>query len=96
VDASAEEGSAVAYSKVQTLLQRHCLMCHSATPAVPAYQYPPAGVALETPQQLARFAPRVMALTVLTQAMPPGNLTAMTDEERDALGEVLRQYGFVQ
>ena len=40
---------------------------------------------LDTPEHIARFAPAIRMQAVLTHAMPPNNLTEMTDEERACL-----------
>ena len=41
-----------------------------------------AGVMLDTPERIRAAAPRIQQQAVSTQAMPLGNLTHMTDEER--------------
>jgi uncharacterized membrane protein len=43
-------------------------------------------VRLETEEQIAARAEDVERQAVLTRAMPPGNATGMTDEERELLG----------
>jgi len=43
---------------------------------------PPAGVLLDTPAGVRANAPRILAQAVQLKAMPLGNVTAMTDEER--------------
>ena len=44
----------------------------------------PQGVVLETEAQLRALAPRIHA-QVTARAMPPGNVTKMTDPERELL-----------
>ena len=85
---SAQEQAA--YAELQPVLQQRCVLCHSSQPAIPAYPNAPAGVVLETPEQLRQFAPRVRAVTATTHSMPPDNLTAMTDAERQQLDQILR------
>ncbi len=43
----------------------------------------------DTPEQVRAAAPRIHQQTVATQAMPIGNLTKMTDEERALLARWL-------
>ena len=85
----ASAAEVVAYGNAHALLQQHCLICHSDKPAMPGYTIAPAGVALETPEQLGRFAPRVLAVVEL-QMMPPLNMTSMTDADRGKLAAVIR------
>ena len=44
---------------------------------------------LDTPEQVKAAAQRIHQQTIATQAMPIGNLTKMTDEERALLGKWL-------
>ncbi|MND95001.1 hypothetical protein D3C80_872410 [compost metagenome] len=46
----------------------------------------PAGVMFDTPQQIKQMAPRIQAQAVATQIMPLGNITQMTQQERDMIG----------
>ena len=72
------------------MVQRHCVACHAAKPAHPAFDKPPNGVTLETIADLKKYAHRVYAETVQNKAMPLGNKTHMTDDDRTALGRWLK------
>lgn len=65
------------------VFQKHCVSCHAVRPGAAA---PPKGVALDTPEGARQAADRILAQAVNAQAMPPGNATAMTDQERQTLG----------
>ena len=73
-------------TEVLAILDSHCTMCHAEHPTHEGFDEPPADVALTTLQDLRRFADRVEAQAVRGDAMPLGNETHMTDEERDRLG----------
>ena len=88
--ATASAAETAAYAKLQPLLTRNCLMCHSAKPPMSQYHAAPAGVLLETPEQLRSFAPRVLAAVDTTHIMPPQNLTAMTDDDRKQLAAAIQ------
>jgi len=51
----------------------------------------PAGVLLDTPDQIRLLAPRIQAVAVAAQTMPLGNVTGMTAEERGLLGRWIRE-----
>jgi uncharacterized membrane protein len=72
------------------IVQTRCVSCHSATPADEGFDEAPGGVMFDTAEQLRSHARKVMAQAVLTEAMPLGNLTEMTDEERARLGAWIR------
>lgn len=76
-------GNAPSTAEIVPLLTARCTGCHSATPTLmPAA---PAGVVLDTAQQIRALGPRILAQTVQLKAMPLGNVTAMTDAERQQI-----------
>jgi uncharacterized membrane protein len=60
------------------VIAERCTSCHSGASA-------PLGVRLETEPEITARASDIERQAVLTRAMPPGNATGMTDEERDLL-----------
>jgi uncharacterized membrane protein len=72
-------------AEMLALIKAHCVQCHAAEPTHEAFAKAPAGVLLETIEQIARYAPRIMTQVVVNRAMPLGNQTGMTDEERDRI-----------
>ena len=63
------------------MIAQRCAPCHSQSPTEPGFSSPPAGIVLETPQQIAARADEIKSV-VSTKLMPLGNLTGMTSEER--------------
>ncbi len=72
-------------SSVSEIIQRRCSACHSAEPSFEGIESPPLGIVLETPEDILRQKERVHAQAIATVAMPPGNVTGMTEAERAAL-----------
>lgn len=70
---------------VMPLIEKHCLGCHADRPEHPGFTAAPLGIALDTEQRLEANAARVYQSTVVTRIMPLGNLTGMTDGDRDLL-----------
>lgn len=83
-------GPAVADADVLRISQTHCANCHAARPTHVSFNEPPKGVKLETLADLRQHAPVVLQQAVQGNAMPLGNESAMTREEREALGAWLR------
>ncbi|MGF6690647.1 putative membrane protein [Metapseudomonas resinovorans] len=79
------------FGKVHTVIQERCTVCHSAKPTSPMFTSAPGGVMLDTPQQIQMLAPKIQAQAVATQIMPLGNITQMTQEERDLIGRWIAQ-----
>jgi uncharacterized membrane protein len=68
------------------IVQQRCVPCHSENPTQEGYDTAPAGVVLDTREQIEDRADAIEEQAVRTEAMPLGNVTGMTDEERDTLG----------
>ena len=66
-------------------MHARCTSCHSSQPTHPAFPAAPGGVILDTDQQIVAEAQRIHQQTVAMRVMPIGNLTGITEEERDVL-----------
>ena len=62
-----------------------------AEPAWEGIAVPPKGVMLDTPERIVQHAREIQLQAVLTHAMPPGNITEITPEERQGAGGVARR-----
>ena len=78
--------ASIDFEKVHSVIQERCTVCHSATPSSPLFSAAPAGVMLDTAEQIQLMAPRIQAQAVVTPIMPLGNITQMTQQERDLVG----------
>jgi uncharacterized membrane protein len=79
------------FAKVQSVIQERCAVCHSAKPTSPMFSTAPAGLMLDTPEQIKLQAAKIHAQSVASQVMPLGNITQMTQEERDLIGAWIDQ-----
>jgi uncharacterized membrane protein len=74
------------FEDAQKIVAARCVACHAARPTFDGIAEAPKGVMLETPEQMRRFAALINQQVVRSEAMPPGNATEMTEEERAILG----------
>ncbi|HEY4940334.1 MAG TPA: urate hydroxylase PuuD [Rhizomicrobium sp.] len=81
----------VPYATARAIVDRHCVMCHSAHPTHAGIATAPAGLDFTRDDVVKNNASRVLLQAVTTKAMPLGNETGMTDAERAQLGAWLRQ-----
>jgi uncharacterized membrane protein len=79
----------VTFGEVRPIIAQRCAVCHAEKPKFAGFQQPPAGVMLDTPERIHAAAPRIQQQAVATQAMPLGNLTQMTPDERALLARWL-------
>ncbi|KJH84771.1 membrane protein [Pseudomonas fluorescens] len=89
--AQASNAQGPSFEKVHSVIQERCSVCHSAKPTSPLFSAAPGGVMFDTPQQIQQEAARIQAQAVTTQIMPLGNITQMTQQERDLIGAWITQ-----
>jgi len=81
----------VPFAEARAIVQKHCIQCHSATPANKDFPEAPKGVMFDTPDEMKLYASKMEQQAVLSNIMPLGNLTGITDEERQKLGAWIEQ-----
>lgn len=70
------------FDDVQSIVMGRCSMCHNREPFWEGVRHAPRGILLETENDIARAARQIYLQAGVTHAMPPANLTLITDEER--------------
>ncbi|MGH6728388.1 MAG: urate hydroxylase PuuD [Pseudolabrys sp.] len=73
------------FADVQDIIVSRCSMCHTAEPVWTGIAAPPKGVLLDDPVQIKLHANMIAINAVRSRAMPPGNVTEITPEERQVL-----------
>jgi uncharacterized membrane protein len=72
----------VTLSMIRPVIKSRCTTCHSQNPTHIAFPAAPSGVVLDTDEEIVAEALRIHQQTVVLKAMPIGNLTEISDEER--------------
>ncbi len=70
--------------RVLAIVHQRCTPCHASMPTQPGFMVAPKGVLLETPEQLVAQLV-ALKLQIQSRAMPIGNITQMSDDERAEL-----------
>jgi uncharacterized membrane protein len=78
------KAATVAFADVRQIVDQRCRVCHTAPDA-------PQGILFDTDRQLVALAPKIYLQAVRTRAMPLGNATQMTDDERQTLRDWVAQ-----
>ena len=76
---------------VHGIVTARCTACHAAVPTQPGFASAPNGVVFESEADVMRHASAIYQQTVVTKAMPIGNLTGITDAERASIGAWYRE-----
>jgi uncharacterized membrane protein len=73
------------FEAVRDTVMGRCAMCHAATPGWEGIHFAPKGVLLDGEAQIAEHAREIYLQAGRSHAMPPGNVSGMTDDERRLL-----------
>jgi uncharacterized membrane protein len=87
--APAQAGAApalrVELAQVRKIMEDRCVQCHAAQPTL--MPTPAKGVLLDTPEAVRGQAQQIYQQVVVQKAMPLGNMTRITDEERGVIAK---------
>jgi uncharacterized membrane protein len=75
----------VDFAAAQEIVLSRCSMCHAAEPVWGSIATAPRGVRLDDPEHIRRNARLIARNAAWSSAMPPGNVTEITPEERAIL-----------
>ena len=76
----------VSLATISSIMAQRCASCHAEHPTQEGFASAPQGVLLETEAHILKHATAIYQQTVVSRAMPIGNLTGITEEERAAVG----------
>ena len=82
----------VTTAQVLPIFEQRCFSCHSSKPTQPGFAAPPAGLAYDKEGVLENNVDKINT-QVMQKIMPLGNLTKMTDEEREKINRWYRSLG---
>lgn len=83
--------AATHFAEASLTVQTRCAMCHTAEPVWDGIYQAPKNVILDNDVAIANHAPQIAMQAGWSHAMPPGNVTEMTDAERALLVEWYRE-----
>jgi uncharacterized membrane protein len=69
------------FARIQAIVAQRCISCHSANPTQSGFTAAPNGLLLDTPERILAHTEQ-MRQQIATRAMPLGNITGITEEER--------------
>lgn len=77
--------SAAGFAEVADTVRGRCSMCHGSESVWPGVPWAPKAVVLETDAEIAAHARQIYLQAGVTHAMPPGNVTEVSSDERKAI-----------
>jgi uncharacterized membrane protein len=70
------------FAAVEEIVSTRCSMCHAAEPVWEGIVTAPKGILLDQASHIRRYARLIGRNAAWSNAMPPGNVTEMTPQER--------------
>ena len=67
------------------MIEQRCASCHAGTPSQPGFAAAPKGIIFDQPRDILIQAAVIHQQTVISKAMPIGNLTRITAAERELI-----------
>ncbi len=81
----------IPFALVRTIVDQRCSSCHSSNPTDEVFKTAPKGIVFDNDEQIKALASLIKIQTVTTMAMPLGNKTGITPEERIILGRWIEE-----
>lgn len=81
----------VSMLQVEAIINQRCTTCHADHPTQPGFLVAPKGYVYDTQQQMITQIEQIYQQAVVTKAMPIGNLTGMTNDERMLIAQWYQQ-----
>ena len=69
------------FARIRAIVAQRCVSCHSVNPTQSGFTAAPNGLLLDTPERILAHTEQ-MRQQIATRAMPLGNITGITEEER--------------
>lgn len=83
----------ISYGQIETIMQTHCAACHSKVPTHELFEEAPNGVDFDSKATILKYREQIIERVMVTQDMPLGNETEMTDTDRAILAAWLKAQG---
>lgn len=77
----------ISFAEVESIVKQRCTSCHSQQPTQAGFLAAPKGYVYDTPENITSQAALIYQQAVVLKAMPIGNLTGITDDERMVLAK---------
>ena len=81
----------ISFNEINNIIKYRCGVCHATKPTFDGFDDPPLGIIFETPEDIINNIDKIKAQAIDLDIMPPGNLTGMTNNERNNIDLWIKQ-----
>ena len=75
----------ISFVEINNIIKYRCGVCHAKNPTTEGIASPPKGIVFDSVEDILKNLSIIQAQAVDTDAMPPGNMTGITQQEREKL-----------
>ena len=81
----------ISFNELNNIIKYTCGVCHSIKPTFEGFEDPPLGIIFDTSEDISKNIGKIKAQVIDSDIMPPGNLTGMTESERNKINLWIHQ-----
>ena len=81
----------ISFHEINNIIKYRCGVCHSNNPTFEGFEDPPLGIIFDTSEDISKNIGKIKAQVIDSDIMPPGNLTGMTESERNKINLWIHQ-----
>ena len=85
----------ISFSEVNNIIKYRCTVCHSEKPTFEGYEDPPLGIVFDTSEDIIKNIDKIKAQVINSNIMPPGNITGITEVERNKINLWIKLGAFI-
>ena len=81
----------ISFHEINNIIKYRCGVCHSNNPTFEGFEDPPLGIIFDTSEDISKNIGKIKAQVIDSDIMPPGNLTGLTESERNKINLWIHQ-----
>ena len=81
----------IEFNEINNIIKYRCGVCHANKPTFEGFEDPPLGIIFDTPLDIIKNIDKIKSQALDSDIMPPGNLTGITQTERDKISAWISQ-----
>ena len=75
----------ISFIEINNIIKYRCSVCHAKNPTAEGIDSPPKGIVFDSAEDILNNLSIIQSQAIDSDVMPPGNMTGITQKERDKL-----------
>ena len=85
----------ISFDEINNIVKYRCGVCHSNKSTFEGFEDPPLGIVFDEPEDILKNINKIKAQVIDSDIMPPGNLTGITEYERNKIRLWIKQGAYI-